>query len=268
MKNKNCLNCGKELTGKQQKHCCQFCEKKINREKDREKVREYQRIWYQNNKERVKEYQKKNKKRIKRIAKIYRDNNKEKIRKRTIKYRGDNKENLKKYRRAYEINNREKIRIVRRKYYKDNEERLKKNRKRYERENRNVMAKKRRLYRRKRWSSDFIFRLNHRMGSSIRESLRMKNIFKNGYSWESLVGYTKQDLKEHLENLFTESMSWQNYGEWHLDHIIPISFFQYSSTDDVEFKYCWSLNNLQPLWAKENWSKNDKIDSKYFEKNN
>lgn len=40
---------------------------------------------------------------------------------------------------------------------------------------------------------------------------------------------------------------------------MPKVFFKYKSTDDVEFKYCWSLNNLQPLWKKENIHKNDKI---------
>ena len=54
-------------------------------------------------------------------------------------------------------------------------------------------------------------------------------------------------------------MTWGNYGKWHVDHIIPQAFFKYTSTDDVEFKYCWSLNNLQPLWAKDNIKKKDKI---------
>ena len=50
-------------------------------------------------------------------------------------------------------------------------------------------------------------------------------------------------------------MSWDNYGEWHIGHIIPKVFFKYKSTDDIEFKYCWSLDNLQPLWAKDNLRK-------------
>ena len=50
-------------------------------------------------------------------------------------------------------------------------------------------------------------------------------------------------------------MTWDNHGEWHIDHIVPISFFEYDSTDDVEFKYCWSLYNLQPLWSGENLRK-------------
>ena len=54
-------------------------------------------------------------------------------------------------------------------------------------------------------------------------------------------------------------MTWDNYGEWHIDHIIPISYFDYSSYDDETFKICWDLNNLQPLWAKDNLIKSNKL---------
>lgn len=56
-------------------------------------------------------------------------------------------------------------------------------------------------------------------------------------------------------------MSWGNQGKngWVLDHIIPRIFFQYKSIEDVEFRYCWSLINLSPLWVKDNLDKGDKI---------
>jgi len=93
----------------------------------------------------------------------------------------------------------------------------------------------------------------------MRKSLMSQNLRKNGRHWEDLVGYTAQQLKDHIEKQFSSGMSWDNYGDWHLDHIIPKSFFRYKSTDDVEFRYCWSLNNLQPLWAKDNMKKGDSI---------
>jgi len=106
-----------------------------------------------------------------------------------------------------------------------------------------------------------IFKMNSNMSSGIRISLKSRNISKNGRHWENLVGYTTQDLKNHLEFLFTEGMNWENMGRggWHIDHIIPKKFFKYNSADDVEFKYCWSLNNLQPLWEKDNEDKSDKM---------
>ena len=59
-------------------------------------------------------------------------------------------------------------------------------------------------------------------------------------------------------------MTWDNYGKWHIDHIVPRSFFEFTSIEDTEFKYCWSLDNLQPLWSAENITKSNKILSQYF----
>ncbi|MFW5903050.1 MAG: HNH endonuclease signature motif containing protein, partial [archaeon] len=65
---------------------------------------------------------------------------------------------------------------------------------------------------------------------------------------EDLVGYTFNELKEHLENQFTDKMNWGNYGDyWEIDHIKPKSSFDFEKPEDQEFKDCWSLDNLQPL---------------------
>jgi hypothetical protein len=82
---------------------------------------------------------------------------------------------------------------------------------------------------------------------------------KGGASWESFIGYTLQDLMCHIESRFLDGMSWDNRGLWHIDHIKPLSSFKYKSYDDPAFKECWSLDNLQPLWAKDNLSKGAKI---------
>ena len=63
----------------------------------------------------------------------------------------------------------------------------------------------------------------------------------------------------HLEKQFLSGMTWDNYGDWHIDHIIPKSSFKYASFEDPEFRECWSLSNLRPLWGKENIQKSDKI---------
>jgi len=53
-------------------------------------------------------------------------------------------------------------------------------------------------------------------------------------------------------------MTWQNYGEWHIDHIRPLCSFDFESTQDASFKKAWSLDNLQPLWAEDNLVKGGK----------
>ena len=97
-------------------------------------------------------------------------------------------------------------------------------------------------------------RLNARMGSAIWRALRGA---KNGRNWESLVGYSVIDLTKHLESQFKDGMSWDNMGRWHLDHIVPQSRFHFETADESEFKVCWALVNLQPLWAKDNFVKSD-----------
>lgn len=92
-------------------------------------------------------------------------------------------------------------------------------------------------------------KVNYNFSRQIRKSL---NGSKNGSSWESLVNYNLLDLKNHLESLFLDGMSWDNYGKWHIDHIIPQDSFNITSSKCIDFKKCWSLSNLQPLWAKDN----------------
>jgi hypothetical protein len=99
-------------------------------------------------------------------------------------------------------------------------------------------------------------RISNRIHSALWRSLKGN---KNGRSWEMLVGYTCTDLKKHLENLFSDGMTWENMGKWHIDHIIPKSLFNYETEEDEEFKKCWALSNLQPLWAIDNLRKSNKL---------
>lgn len=81
---------------------------------------------------------------------------------------------------------------------------------------------------------------------------------KAGRRTFDLLGYTADELKRHLEAQFTEGMSWENYGEWHIDHRIPLAAHEYESAECPDFKRAWALTNLQPLWALENMSKGAK----------
>lgn len=99
-------------------------------------------------------------------------------------------------------------------------------------------------------------RLSNRIGTAMWESLK-KN--KHRRPWLSLVDYTLDDLRRHLESKFVDGMTWENMGQWHIDHRRPRSSFSYTKPEDAEFKECWSLANLQPLWAVENLRKGAKL---------
>jgi predicted transcriptional regulator len=100
-------------------------------------------------------------------------------------------------------------------------------------------------------------KLNKSISSNMLHSL--KNGSKNNRHWELLVCYNLEQLKNHLEKQFQPGMSWDNYGKWHIDHKIPISAFNYTTPEDIDFKRCWALSNLQPMWAIENIKKGNKL---------
>jgi len=106
--------------------------------------------------------------------------------------------------------------------------------------------------RRQKYNTKINYIINNRMRSKIHRTLLDK---KAGRHWEDLVGYTAHDLIQHLEKLFKPGMSWANYGEWHIDHKIPVSHFNITSAECEDFHRCWTIDNLQPLWAIDNLRK-------------
>ena len=76
-------------------------------------------------------------------------------------------------------------------------------------------------------------------------------------TYSQFLGCSPEELKIHIEKQFKDNMSFNNYGEWEIDHIIPISSFNLSNIE--ESKKCFNYKNLQPLWEKENILKSNKI---------
>jgi hypothetical protein len=99
----------------------------------------------------------------------------------------------------------------------------------------------------------------YRLLTRIRARIRSMVSGRAGRSTEQLLGYTMEEFRAHIERQFTDGMCWERIGEIHIDHIIPVSRFKIASIDDPEFRACWALSNLQPLWAKDNLSKNAKV---------
>ena len=101
-------------------------------------------------------------------------------------------------------------------------------------------------------------RLNDGISGGIYRSIKLK---KNNCHWETLVDFTFDQLKKHLQKQFKPGMTWDNYGKWHIDHIRPKASFNFKTPENPDFKKCWCLKNLQPLWASENCSKRDQINT-------
>lgn len=120
--------------------------------------------------------------------------------------------------------------------------------------NREHVNKYSREYEAKRCASDPKYKLGRYTRTALWTCLKERNVAKYRSTFQ-LLGYSIDDLMKHLEGLFIDGMTWDNYGEWHVDHKKPMALFEFTSTDDEGFKECWSLNNLQPLWAPDNLSK-------------
>ena len=80
-----------------------------------------------------------------------------------------------------------------------------------------------------------------------------------------MVSFSLAELTAHLERLFQPGMTWDNYGNggWNIDHIIPVRAFNFTSYRDIDFQRCWALENLQPLWEKDNFTKGGRFDGSF-----
>tara|TARA_R100001244_G_scaffold2541_9_gene3988 strand:- start:1832 stop:2620 length:789 start_codon:yes stop_codon:yes gene_type:complete len=162
-------------------------------------------------------------------------------------WRERNREKAREYQRRWAGKNREQERERLRRYFKENRDKIRKRLNEHNREKRKTPHGG----------------LSARVGNLMRHNLRAVSTGrptngKRGRSWREFVDYSVEELAAHLERQFARGMSWQNFGEWHIDHIVPVASFNFESPQCPEFRACWSLTNLRPVWAAENFRKNAK----------
>ena len=215
---------------------CKSCV--LEKEKERRSTDEYKQKQKEYNQSIPKEIKKTNRRKhyLKHIEKIseqnkkYREENKEKISEKSKKYREENKDSIKEWRE----NNPDKIKVYREKYTKS--ESCKQHRKNW--------------YRSLKKRSPHVLAWRTILNNTLKRFGKQKED-----ETIKLLGYSAIELKEYIESLFVEGMSWDNYGEWHIDHIKPVSSYDSDTPVDVVN----NLENLQPLWAFDNLSKGNKI---------
>lgn len=130
----------------------------------------------------------------------------------------------------------------------------------WRKDNRKILTEKQLIYEKNRLLTDIEFKLIKTLRSRLNNALKKQNSTKQNETVE-LLGCSISFLKGFLEAKFKEGMTWENHGEWHIDHIKPCASF--NLLDEEEQKKCFHYTNLQPLWAAENLSKG----SKYSEDN-
>jgi hypothetical protein len=144
------------------------------------------------------------------------------------------------------------------KWSEKNREHLTEYHKQWRTENVNKWRKTKRDYERNRKAKDPLYKLISNFRTAIYQVLKESNVEKNKHYFD-ILQYTPEQLISHLENKFTDKMSWDNYGDWHVDHKLPITHYNIQEMGDSEFMKCWSLDNLQPMWGVDNIKKSNKL---------
>lgn len=177
--------------------------------------------FYQKNIDYYKNYRLLNTNSIKERQKLWMENNQDKVKERSLEWRKNNKDKINEWK------------LV-------NFEKIKKYNTLYSKERRKV---------------DSLFKLSSNIRNRLKHYLNSKNLTKKNKTFE-IVGLSPEKLQEYLETKFTKGMSWDKLGmEIHIDHIIPLS----SAKNENEIYQLCYYTNLQPLWAKDNLSKNNRL---------
>ena len=124
----------------------------------------------------------------------------------------------------------------------------------YREKNKNKIKIYNNKYKKDRMSIDSTFKIKHNVSCRIRIALKSNNLAKN-HRTDEYLGISYDKYKVYLERKFEKGMTWGNWGEWHIDHIIPLS----SAANKEELKLLFHYTNTQPLWADENLTKHAKM---------
>lgn len=237
-------------------HRCKICtseDNKNSRNKNKDKVKEDNKIWRENNKINKKKCSKC--KVIKKIEYFHKNNSRKdgyscqcsacqkessrksyekhklKVNNRSKKWRSKNKENISEYNKKWFSEN-PKYNISRSKYKKE--------------------------WTKKRIETDEVFKFKQAIRRSICSSFnRGKNKFKKESSTSFILGCSIEEFKHYIESKFTDGMTFDNHGKngWHLDHIVPLATAK-TKEDIIRLNH---YTNFQPLWAEDNLKKSNKI---------
>jgi len=161
-------------------------------------------------------------------------------------YYSQKKNEILKYQKDYYSNNSEKVKNREKNKRKNNPEIFKE----YELKRRSIRKEYLSKYFITRRQNDILFKVSGNLRNRINKFIKNKS-----KSTELILGVSFDELNIYLEQKFKNNMSWENYGEWHIDHIIPLSS---AKTEKEIYELC-HYTNLQPLWAEDNLKKGCKV---------
>lgn len=170
------------------------------------------------------------------------------------RYKNQCKSCIKELKKKYFEVNKEYIKERSKKYYEVNKEKIKKRHREYYEVNKEKINKQQMFYNKNKRKEDSTYRLKDTLRSRTYNAFKYKGWKKNSKTQE-MLGASYDVVKTHIERQFTKGMTWDNHGEWHIDHIYPLS----KAKDEEHLRKLCHYTNLQPLWASDNISKSDKL---------
>lgn len=232
---------------------CKSCFKEKRKKsyiKNKDKVLKTCNVWYKKNRNKMLQYQKEYKKE-------YRKNNHDinyKIKQKNILYYMNNKKEVDIFFNNKKIDESNVLELI--KIFKKNKS-IEKRKLYLENWKKDNFKNYYNNYFKQRKKIDPLFKLTHNIRSLINSSIKNKGFTKRSQTYK-ILGCTYEEFKIYLENQFTDGMTWQNQGKWHLDHIYPVSL----AKDEEELIKLNHYTNFQPLWAEDNLKKSNKITQK------
>ena len=167
------------------------------------------------------------------------------------------KEELAAYKKKWYEENKEELAVKKKRYYQNNKENYKK----YNQDNKEQIStynkkwrednkENRAAYERKKRKTNPLYKMKGNLRNRTYKVFKTEG-YEKGSTTEKMLGISYEKVKLHIERQFTDGMNWNNQGEWHIDHIIPLS----SANTEAELLKLCHYRNLQPLWAVDNISK-------------
>jgi hypothetical protein len=220
------------------------------------RLKAYKKDWYKNNKDLIfkkgQSYRLKNKSKLKLKKEEYYKNNKSILNDKKKTYYKLNKDKIKIKQKVWRNLNKDKKKTLDKAYRENNKDKRNSRHKAWHESNKDKVN----IYYKHRRKTDIQFKLQATLRSRLHSAV--KDNRKKGSAVKDL-GCTIEQLKQYLESKFQPGMSWDNHtvDGWHIDHIKPLSSFDLS--DRKQLLEACHYTNLQPLWAKDNLTKSDKI---------
>lgn len=234
---------------------CKSCVKEYYKS-NADTIKEYNKEHYKANADKKnkqsKKYYKSNADKIKECKKKYHKANANKIKEYKKEYQKENADKIKEWQKEYRKANADKIKEYQKKYQKENADKINKCKKEYQKANADKINK----HTKKRRKTDPLFKLTGSIRNLIRGSFKrgIKNLAKSKRT-EEILGCSIPFFCNYIKGQFKKGMTLENHGEWHLDHIKPVSV----ATTEEEVIELNHYTNFQPLWAVDNLSKSNKL---------